>query len=77
MLFFCFLGLFFVVVFFKVTELSFPVHDHIVEVLKREWRDPDKIALPRFMAKLYPLTEMQKYFPDVIPVDSLAYSLVG
>ena len=63
--------------FQSASESSLPVHDHIWEVLRREWKDPDKIVLPRFMAKLYPLTDMQKTLPDAIQVDSLVSSLVG
>ncbi|KAJ1140847.1 hypothetical protein NDU88_007185 [Pleurodeles waltl] len=47
------------------------------EVIKREWRDPDKIILPRFMAKLYPLQDMAQGLPDLVPIDSFVISLDG
>ncbi|KAJ1098186.1 hypothetical protein NDU88_003302 [Pleurodeles waltl] len=49
----------------------------VVEVIKREWKDPDKIILPRFMAKLYPLQDMAQVLPDSVPIDSFVTSLVG
>ncbi|KAJ1169806.1 hypothetical protein NDU88_001696 [Pleurodeles waltl] len=54
-----------------------PIHPYIQELIKREWRDPDKIILPRFMAKLYPLQDMAKVLPDLVPIDSFVASLVG
>ncbi|KAJ1110269.1 hypothetical protein NDU88_007624 [Pleurodeles waltl] len=52
-----------------------PIHPCIQEVIKRERRDPDKIILPRFMAKFYPLQDMAKVFPDSVPIDSFVASL--
>ncbi|KAJ1148663.1 hypothetical protein NDU88_001491 [Pleurodeles waltl] len=54
-----------------------PIHPCIQEVIKPEWRDPDKILLPRFMAKLYPLQDMTQVLPDSVPIDSFVASLVG
>ncbi|KAJ1136282.1 hypothetical protein NDU88_002699 [Pleurodeles waltl] len=53
------------------------IHPCIQEVIKREWRDPDKIILPRFMAKLYPLQDMSLVLPNFIYIDSFVASLVG
>ncbi|KAJ1107255.1 hypothetical protein NDU88_004648 [Pleurodeles waltl] len=47
------------------------------EVIKQERRDPDKILLPLFMAKLYPLQDMAQVLPDLVPIDSFVTSLVG
>ncbi|KAJ1190974.1 hypothetical protein NDU88_000291 [Pleurodeles waltl] len=49
----------------------------IMEVMQWEWRDLDKLLLPRFTAKLYPLHDMQADLPDTILVDSFVPSLVG
>ncbi|KAJ1218433.1 hypothetical protein NDU88_006013 [Pleurodeles waltl] len=54
-----------------------PIHPCIQEVSKREWRDPDKILLPCFMARLYPLQDMAQVLPDSVPIDSFVASLVG
>ncbi|KAJ1149160.1 hypothetical protein NDU88_001977 [Pleurodeles waltl] len=54
-----------------------PVYPCIQEVIKREWKDPDKIILPRFMAKLYPSQDMAQVLPDSVPIDSFVTSLVG
>ncbi|KAJ1107238.1 hypothetical protein NDU88_004631 [Pleurodeles waltl] len=54
-----------------------PIHPCIQEVIKREWRDPDKILLPHFMAKLYPLQDMAQVLLDLVPIDSFVASLVG
>ncbi|KAJ1182922.1 hypothetical protein NDU88_008099 [Pleurodeles waltl] len=54
-----------------------PVHPCIQEVIKREWRDPNKILLPRFMGELYPLQNIPQVLPDSVPIDSFATSLVG
>ncbi|KAJ1193373.1 hypothetical protein NDU88_002671 [Pleurodeles waltl] len=53
-----------------------PIHPCIQEVIKREWRDADKILL-RFMAKLYPLQDMAYVLLDLVPIDSFVASLVG
>lgn len=54
-----------------------PVLPYIREVLNRELKDPDRIMLPRFMSKLYPLQDMCKKLPDSIPIDSFVAILVG
>ncbi|KAJ1214412.1 hypothetical protein NDU88_002031 [Pleurodeles waltl] len=54
-----------------------PIHPCSQEVIKREWRDPDKILLPHFIAKLYPLQDMAQVLPDLVPIDSFVASLVG
>ncbi|KAJ1080837.1 hypothetical protein NDU88_001026 [Pleurodeles waltl] len=54
-----------------------PIYPCIQEVIKWEWRDPDKINLPHFVAKLYPLKDMAKVLPDSMPIDSFVASLVG
>ncbi|KAJ1185825.1 hypothetical protein NDU88_002612 [Pleurodeles waltl] len=54
-----------------------PIHPCIQEVIKREWKDPEKIILPRFMAKLYPLQDMAQVLPDSVPIDSFVSSLFG
>ncbi|KAJ1098323.1 hypothetical protein NDU88_003438 [Pleurodeles waltl] len=59
------------------TPVDVLIYSCICEVLIREWCDPDKIVMPHFMAKLYPLHNMQSDFPDAIPVDSFVASLVG
>ncbi|KAJ1199267.1 hypothetical protein NDU88_003105 [Pleurodeles waltl] len=53
--------------------------NHVLEeeVIKREWKDPDKIILPRFMAKFYPLQDMAQMLPDSVPIDYFVASLVG
>ncbi|KAJ1160858.1 hypothetical protein NDU88_001350 [Pleurodeles waltl] len=48
-----------------------------IQVIKREWRDSNKILLPRFMAKLYPLQNMSQVLPDSVPIDSFVASLFG
>ncbi|KAJ1170769.1 hypothetical protein NDU88_002641 [Pleurodeles waltl] len=53
------------------------IHLCIQEVIEREWNDADKIILPCFMAKLYPLQDMHQVLPDSIPIDSFVASLVG
>ncbi|KAJ1175210.1 hypothetical protein NDU88_000501 [Pleurodeles waltl] len=45
--------------------------------MQREWRDPDKILLLLFMARLNLLHDMQVDLPDFIPVDSIVSSVVG
>ncbi|KAJ1114557.1 hypothetical protein NDU88_002792 [Pleurodeles waltl] len=57
--------------------IDVPVHLYILEVLKHEWKDPDKIMLPQFMAKLYPVRDMQKYLPVSASFDSFVASQVG
>ncbi|KAJ1180414.1 hypothetical protein NDU88_005635 [Pleurodeles waltl] len=47
------------------------------EVIKWEWRDPEKILLPQFMAKLYPLKDMAQVLPDSVAIDSFVASLVS
>lgn len=59
------------------SAVDVPVHPFIRDVLQREWVDPDRILLPRFMAKLYPLHDMAVELPDSIPIDSFVASLVG
>ncbi|KAJ1191986.1 hypothetical protein NDU88_001299 [Pleurodeles waltl] len=54
-----------------------PIHPCIQEVIKWEWTDPDKILLPHFMAKLYPLQHMAQVLLDSVPTDSFVTSLVG
>ncbi|KAJ1176763.1 hypothetical protein NDU88_002030 [Pleurodeles waltl] len=54
-----------------------PIHPCIQEVIKREWRDPDKIILPRFVAKVYPLQDMAQVLPDSVTIDSSFASLIG
>ncbi|KAJ1109605.1 hypothetical protein NDU88_006965 [Pleurodeles waltl] len=57
-----------------------PIHPCIQEMIKWEWRDPDKSLLPRFMAKLYPLQPLQdmaQVLPDSVPIDSFVASLAG
>ncbi|KAJ1216104.1 hypothetical protein NDU88_003710 [Pleurodeles waltl] len=54
-----------------------PINPCIQEVIKREWRDPDKILLPLFIAKLSPLQDMALVLPDSVPIDSFVASLVG
>ncbi|KAJ1155292.1 hypothetical protein NDU88_008023 [Pleurodeles waltl] len=44
--------------------------------LSREWLDLDKILMPRFMAKLYPLHNKQSDFHDFILVNCFVASLV-
>ena len=63
--------------FQQSTVLDVPIQSHILDVVNREWKDPDKISLPRFMAKLYPLADMQNTLPDSVPIDSLVARLVG
>ncbi|KAJ1211077.1 hypothetical protein NDU88_006439 [Pleurodeles waltl] len=62
-------------------QISVPVdvtiHPCIQVVIKREWKDPDKIILPRFMGKLYPLQVMAQVLSDSVPIDSFVASLVG
>ncbi|KAJ1126365.1 hypothetical protein NDU88_004773 [Pleurodeles waltl] len=53
------------------------IHPFIQEVVKREWRDPDKIILPCLVPKLYPLHDMHKVLLDSIPIDSFVASLEG
>ncbi|KAJ1087702.1 hypothetical protein NDU88_000867 [Pleurodeles waltl] len=52
--------------------VDMPVLPWIQEVLKWEWKDPDKILMPRFMANLYPLKNKSQDLPD-----SFVASLVG
>ncbi|KAJ1213289.1 hypothetical protein NDU88_000927 [Pleurodeles waltl] len=59
------------------TLVDVPVHACIHKVNKRKWKDPYKITMPRFNAKLQPLQDMLKKLQDSIPVDSFAASLVG
>ncbi|KAJ1202696.1 hypothetical protein NDU88_006493 [Pleurodeles waltl] len=54
-----------------------PIHPCVQEVIKREWKDPDKTILPQFMAKLYPLQDLAQVLPDPVPIDSFVGSLVG
>ncbi|KAJ1156747.1 hypothetical protein NDU88_009464 [Pleurodeles waltl] len=54
-----------------------PIHPCFQEVIKREWKDPDKIILPRFMGKLYSLQDMAQVLPDSVHIDSIVASLVG
>ncbi|KAJ1132985.1 hypothetical protein NDU88_011285 [Pleurodeles waltl] len=63
--------------FHNLAPLDLVVHPDIMEVLRRERKDPDKIILPRFMAILYPLQDMQQTLPDSVPTDSFVASLVG
>mgnify|MGYP002804430413 CR=1 FL=1 len=63
--------------FRKPVNLGLPIHDFVLDVFRNEWKDPEKIALPRFMAKLYPLEDMESKLPEVIHVDSVVASLVG
>ncbi|KAJ1207487.1 hypothetical protein NDU88_002878 [Pleurodeles waltl] len=61
------------------TSVPVDVHIHscIQEVIEWEWKDPNKIILPRFMAKLYPLQDMAQVLRDSVPIDSFVTSLVG
>ncbi|KAJ1183210.1 hypothetical protein NDU88_000035 [Pleurodeles waltl] len=61
----------------STVPVDVPIYPCIQEVIKRELRDPDKIFLPRFMAKMYPLQEMAQVLPDSVPVDSFVACLVG
>ena len=63
--------------FLKSSELSFSVHVYIAVVIIGEWSVPNRIALPRFMANLYPLSYLQSSFPDSFHIDSLVPSLVA
>ncbi|KAJ1179129.1 hypothetical protein NDU88_004365 [Pleurodeles waltl] len=42
-----------------------------------EWKDPDCIALPRFMSRLYPLEDIKEKLPEAVHVDSVVAILVG
>ncbi|KAJ1214810.1 hypothetical protein NDU88_002421 [Pleurodeles waltl] len=46
-------------------------------VLLQEWKNPERVAVPRFMAKLYPLEDIEEKLPDSVHVDSFVASLVG
>ncbi|KAJ1207584.1 hypothetical protein NDU88_002975 [Pleurodeles waltl] len=60
------------------TPVDVPVHACIKEVVQWEWRDPEKfLLLLLFMAKVYPLHDMQPDLPDSIPLDYFVSSLVG
>ncbi|KAJ1196434.1 hypothetical protein NDU88_000305 [Pleurodeles waltl] len=63
--------------FQSTVPVDVAIHPCIREVIKQEWRDPDKILLPNFMAKLYPLQDMAQVLPDLVPIDSFVASLVG
>ncbi|KAJ1128453.1 hypothetical protein NDU88_006831 [Pleurodeles waltl] len=56
-------------------DVQVPAYTH--EVLKREWRDHDKIMLLRFMAKSYPFQDMQKDLLDYMPIDHFVANLLG
>ncbi|KAJ1177414.1 hypothetical protein NDU88_002669 [Pleurodeles waltl] len=63
--------------FQQYTQLDVPGHPDLIGALHREWKDSDKILLPRFMAKLYPISDMQHVLQDSIPIDFFVASLVG
>ncbi|KAJ1203006.1 hypothetical protein NDU88_006801 [Pleurodeles waltl] len=63
--------------FQSTVPVQVPIPPCIQEVIKREWKDPDKILLPRFMAKLYTSQAIAQVLPDSAPVDSFVASLVG
>ncbi|KAJ1081633.1 hypothetical protein NDU88_001811 [Pleurodeles waltl] len=65
-----------------VLDLLWASHDvlylgFVMDVLFNEWREPEHSAMPRFMAKLYPLEEMEETVPETIHMDSIVASLVG
>lgn len=48
----------------------------MLDVIEQEEKDPDKIILPRFMPKLYPLENKDSMLPDNVHVDSVVASLL-
>ncbi|KAJ1101181.1 hypothetical protein NDU88_006253 [Pleurodeles waltl] len=63
--------------FASTVLVDVPIHPCIQELIKREWKDPDKIILPRFMAKLYLLQYMAQVLPGSVSIDSFVANLVG
>ncbi|KAJ1108289.1 hypothetical protein NDU88_005665 [Pleurodeles waltl] len=63
--------------FKKLPSTALPIHQFAMDALLNEWRDPEHITLPCFMAKLYTLEEMEGKLPETFHVDSILASLVG
>ncbi|KAJ1103836.1 hypothetical protein NDU88_001257 [Pleurodeles waltl] len=63
--------------FKKPLNVRVPIYQLVMDVVLNEWKDPDKIIVPRFMSKLYPLERMEEALPDTAHVDPLVVSLVG
>ncbi|KAJ1111897.1 hypothetical protein NDU88_000169 [Pleurodeles waltl] len=63
--------------FKRLPSLVLPLHQFVMDVVLQERKDPDHVALPRFMAKLYPLEDIGKKVPDSVQVCSVVASLVG
>ncbi|KAJ1194977.1 hypothetical protein NDU88_004261 [Pleurodeles waltl] len=57
--------------FKRLPSMDLPLHQFVMDVVLREWKDPDRIGLPRFMAKLYPLEDVGEKLPDLAQVDSV------
>ncbi|XP_078498023.1 lamina-associated polypeptide 2, isoforms alpha/zeta-like [Lissotriton helveticus] len=57
--------------YLKKDPESLPIHTSVRKVLEGEWKDVDRHAFPRFLAKRYPLQGFAEEFPAVVKVDSL------
>ncbi|KAJ1154249.1 hypothetical protein NDU88_007003 [Pleurodeles waltl] len=61
--------------FKKLPGAALPIHQFVIDVLLQEWKDPNHITVPRFIAKLYPLEDMEEKMPDSVHADFVVASL--
>ncbi|KAJ1129155.1 hypothetical protein NDU88_007526 [Pleurodeles waltl] len=52
-----------------------PVIPSIQRLIKHEWRDPERILVPRCLGRLHPLTKGERDVPQVLTLDLLLTNL--
>ncbi|KAJ1213148.1 hypothetical protein NDU88_000787 [Pleurodeles waltl] len=60
--------------FQSLSSVAFPIHQFVMDVLLQGWKDPDCIALPCFMSKLYSLKDMEEKLPEAVHMVSVVAS---
>ncbi|KAJ1117556.1 hypothetical protein NDU88_005754 [Pleurodeles waltl] len=54
-----------------------PVIPAVHSMLQREWRDPARVSVPCFMARLYPLSQGETSVPQIFTLDPLISKFMG